>query len=94
MNFEGSRNIRSNSIAKLLTSKGRIEVRQIGDPLFHGLMLNQIHRMLSMNFGEMRIRNESSELVNSKGRIERIINNGQRLKQKARKRKIRRLILS
>jgi len=31
--------------------------------------------------------------VNSKGRIERIINNGQRLKPKVRKRKIRRLIL-
>jgi len=46
------------STAKLLTSKGRIEVRQIGDPLFYGLMLNQIHRILSMNFGEMKIRNE------------------------------------
>jgi len=76
MNFEGIRNIRSSSTAKLLTSKGKIEVRQIGDPLFYGLMLNQIHRTLSMNFGEMRIRNEFIR-VNSKGRIERIINNGQ-----------------
>jgi len=58
MNFEGSRNIGSSSTAKLLTSKGRIEVRQIGDPLLYGLMLNQIHRILSMNCGEMRIRNE------------------------------------
>jgi len=40
MNFEGIRNIRSSSTAKLLTSKERIEIRQIGDPLFYGLMLN------------------------------------------------------
>jgi len=58
MNFEGIKNKRSSSTAKLLTSKGRIEVRQISDPQFYGLMLNQIHRILSMNFGEMRIRNE------------------------------------
>jgi len=60
MNFKGSRNIGSSSTAKLLTSKGRIEVYQIGDPLFYGLwiMLNQIHRILSMNFGEMRIKND------------------------------------
>jgi len=60
MNFGGNKNIRSSLTAKLLTSKGRIEVRQIGDPLFYGLMLNQIHRILSMNFGKMRIRNEFS----------------------------------
>jgi len=75
MNFGGNKDIRSSSTAKLLTSKGRIEVRQIGDPLFHGLMLNQIHRILSMNFGEMKIRNEFSSRANElKGKMERIIN--------------------
>jgi len=47
MNFKGNKNIGSSSTAKLLTSKGRIEVRRI-DLLSYGLMLNQIHRILSM----------------------------------------------
>jgi len=58
MNFEEIRNIRLSSTAKLLTSEGRIEVRQIGDPQFYELVLNQVHRILSMNFREMRIRND------------------------------------
>jgi len=36
MNFEGSKNIGSSSTARLLTLKGRIEVRRIGNPLFYG----------------------------------------------------------
>jgi len=47
-----------------VTSKGRIEVRRIGDPLFCGLELNQIHRILSMNSAEMRIRSEFSSKAN------------------------------
>jgi len=38
--------------------KGRIKVRQIGDLLFYGLILKEIHRILSMNVRETRIRNE------------------------------------
>jgi len=34
MNFGGDKNIGSSSTAKPVTSKGRIEVRRIGDPLF------------------------------------------------------------
>jgi len=58
MNCWGNKNIGSSSTTKLLISKGRIEIRRIGDPLFYGLVLNQIYRILSMKFGEMRIRNE------------------------------------
>jgi len=41
-----------------VTSKGSIEVRRIGDPLFCGLKLNQIHRILLINSGEIKIRSE------------------------------------
>jgi len=60
----------------LVTLKGRIaEVRRIGDPRLYGLMLNQIHRILSMNFGKMRIRSEfSSGASELKEKMERIIN--------------------
>jgi len=60
MKFVGNKDIGSSSTAKLVTSKGRIEVYRIGDPLFCGLKLNQIHRILSMNSGEMKIRSEFS----------------------------------
>jgi len=76
MNFGGNKNTGSSSTAKLVTSKGRIEVRRIGDPLFYGLMLNQIHRILSMNFRELRIRSKfSSRASELKGKMEKIINN-------------------
>jgi len=59
-----------------MTSKGRIEVRRIDDPLLYGLMLNQIHRILLMNSGEIRIRREfSSRASELKGEMERIVNN-------------------
>jgi len=75
MNFGGNKNTGSSSTAKLVISKGRIEVRRIDDPLFYGLMLNQIHRILLMNFGEMRIRSEfSSRASELKRKMERIIN--------------------
>jgi len=38
-----------------MTSKEKIEVRRIGDPLLYGLGLEQVHRVLSMNSEEMRI---------------------------------------
>jgi len=51
--------------------KGRIEVCQIGDPLSYGLILSEIHRVLSMNSEEKRIKSEfikkTSEL---EGKIE------------------------
>jgi len=40
MNFEENNNIGSSSTAKLMTSKRRIEVRRIGDPLFCGIGLS------------------------------------------------------
>jgi len=40
MNLEGNNNIGSSSIAEPMTSKERIEVRRIGDPLFCGLPLS------------------------------------------------------
>jgi len=36
----GNNNVGSSSTAKLMTSKGRIEVRRIGDPLFCGIGLS------------------------------------------------------
>jgi len=44
------------------------EVRQIGDPLFCGLGLRHIYRILSMNFGQMRIRSEFSSRASELGR--------------------------
>jgi len=57
MNLKEERNkdIGSSSIAKLVTSKERIEVRQIGNPLLCGLGLKQVYRILLMNSGKMRV---------------------------------------
>jgi len=76
IHFGGNKNIGSSLTAKLVTSKGRIEVCRIGDPLFCGLKLNQIHPILSINFGEIRIRSEfSSKASELKGEMKRIVNN-------------------
>jgi len=55
---EGNKNIESSSRADEL--KRRFEIRRVGDSLLYGLGLEQIHRILSMNSGEMRTRSEFS----------------------------------
>jgi len=41
--------------AKLATSKEKIEICRIGDPLFYGLELERVHQILLMNSGKMKI---------------------------------------
>jgi len=47
MNSGGMR--MQDSVAALVNSKEKIEVRRIGDSLLCGLGLEQVHRILSMN---------------------------------------------
>jgi len=59
MNFGRNKDTESSSTAKLVTSREGSRFAELVT-LCCGLKLNQIHRILSMNSGEMRIRSEFS----------------------------------
>jgi len=48
----------SSSVAELKNSKKKIKVRRIGEPLFGGLGLEQVHQMLLTNLGKMRMQDQ------------------------------------
>jgi len=54
----GNEDTRSNSVAALVNSMEKIEIHGIDESLLWGLGLEQVHRILLMNPGEMRIQDQ------------------------------------